>query len=57
MLQLSFVNFQKGSYIVMEGQDTSDRFYIIQVGHVHCVHEIKIPVSNSIYLDQVILLV
>ncbi len=47
MLQLSFVNFQKGSYIVMEGQDTSDRFYIIQVGHVHCVHEIKIPVSNS----------
>ena len=47
MLQLSFVNFSKGSYIVVEGQDTSDRFFIIQVGHVHCLHETKIPVHES----------
>lgn len=47
MLQLSFVNFSKGSYIVVEGQDTSDRFFIIQVGHVHCLHETKIPVNQS----------
>ena len=47
MLQLSFVNFKKGSYIVVEGQDTGDHFYIIQVGHVACVHEANVPVNKT----------
>ncbi|MCR5612588.1 cyclic nucleotide-binding domain-containing protein [Treponema sp.] len=47
MLQLAFVNFKKGSYLVVEGQNTGDRFYIIQVGHVQCVHETNIPVSDT----------
>lgn len=46
MLQLSFVKFAKDSYIVVEGQNTSDRFFIIQSGHVHCLHETKIPVNE-----------
>ncbi|QTQ11262.1 cyclic nucleotide-binding domain-containing protein [Treponema parvum] len=36
MLQLAFVNFRKGSYLVVEGKAESDRFYIIQSGHVKC---------------------
>lgn len=47
MLQLSFCNFKKDSYIVVEGQNTADRFYIIQSGHVHCLHKSKVPVSNN----------
>ncbi len=34
MLQLSFVNFRKDSYIFVEGQADNDRFYIIQSGTV-----------------------
>ncbi|MBP3708802.1 MAG: cyclic nucleotide-binding domain-containing protein [Treponema sp.] len=34
MLQLSFVNFRKGSYLVVEGKAESDRFFIIQSGNV-----------------------
>ncbi len=34
MLQLSFVNFRKDSYIFVEGNSTNDRFYIIQSGTV-----------------------
>lgn len=36
MLQLTFVNFRKGSYLLVEGKAESDRFYIIQSGHVKC---------------------
>ncbi|MBR7064404.1 MAG: cyclic nucleotide-binding domain-containing protein, partial [Treponema sp.] len=36
MLQLSFVNFKKGSYLVVEGKAESDRFFIIQSGNVRC---------------------
>lgn len=36
MLQLSFVNFRKGSYLVVEGKAESDRFFIIQSGNVRC---------------------
>lgn len=36
MLQLQFVNFNKGSYIVVEGKSQSDRFFIIQKGYVQC---------------------
>jgi len=34
MLQLQFINFNKGSYIVVEGKANSDRFFIIQKGQV-----------------------
>ena len=43
MLQLSFVNYKKGAAIVVEGKAQSDRFFIIQVGQVQCVSEVKIP--------------
>ena len=36
MLQLSFVNFRKGSYILVEGKNDSDKFYIIKTGNVKC---------------------
>ena len=35
MLQLSFVNFRKDSYLLVEGKTENDRFYIIQSGKVH----------------------
>ena len=47
MLQLAFVNFKKGSYLVVEGQNTGDRFYIIQVGHVQLAHESHVPTDNT----------
>lgn len=37
VLQLSFTNFRKGSYLVVEGKNVNDRFYIIQRGHVSCL--------------------
>ncbi|MBR5096355.1 MAG: cyclic nucleotide-binding domain-containing protein [Treponema sp.] len=43
MLQLSFVNYKKGAALVVEGKAQSDRFFIIQVGQVQCVSEVKIP--------------
>lgn len=36
MLQLSFVNFRKDSYILIEGKNDSDKFYIIKTGNVKC---------------------
>lgn len=39
MLQLAFVNFRKGSYVVVEGKSDNDRFFIIQSGHVQCHQE------------------
>lgn len=39
MLQLSFVNFRKDSYILVEGNAEADRFYIIQRGNVRCFKE------------------
>lgn len=43
MLQLSFANFRKGTYILVEGKEDTDRFYIIQSGHVKIVHQDEIP--------------
>lgn len=37
MLQLQIINFRKDSYILVEGKELSDRFYIIQSGKVCCV--------------------
>lgn len=43
MLQLSFANFRKGTYILVEGKEDTDHFYIIQSGHVKIVHQDEIP--------------
>ncbi len=43
MLQLSFVKFTAGSYLLVEGTDSNDRFYIIQTGKVKCYHEMPVP--------------
>ena len=43
MLQLSFVNFRKGSYLVVEGKAESDRFFIIQSGNVRCFKATDTP--------------
>jgi len=42
LVQLSFVNFKKGSYIIVEGKSDVDRFYIIQQGKVQIVKETEI---------------
>ena len=36
MLQLQFVNFRAGSYILVEGKNNANVFYIIQKGFVQC---------------------
>ena len=36
LLQLAFLNYRKNSYILLEGKDTTDRFFIIQSGQVRC---------------------
>ena len=36
MLQLSYVNFRKDSYLLIEGKEEHSRFYIIQSGQVRC---------------------
>jgi len=36
VLQLSFVNFRKDSYLFVEGKENNDHFYIIQSGKVRC---------------------
>ncbi len=43
MLQLSFVNFRQGSYIVVEGKPQNNLFYIIQCGNVRVQREHQIP--------------
>ncbi len=43
LLQLSFVNFRQGSYIVVEGKPQNDIFYIIQCGKVRSQRENQIP--------------
>ena len=41
-LQLAIVNFKKGSYIIVEGKQKADNFYIIQKGHVKLAKEVEI---------------
>lgn len=50
MLQLSFVNFRKGSYLFVEGKPDNDRFFIIQSGHVQCISEVRIPGEPPVLL-------
>ncbi|HRY72194.1 MAG TPA: cyclic nucleotide-binding domain-containing protein, partial [Spirochaetia bacterium] len=41
-LQLSFVNFKKDSYIIVEGKQNADRFFIIRSGHVRITKEVEV---------------
>jgi len=41
-LQLSFVNFSKDSYIVIEGKANADRFFIIHKGKVKISKEVEV---------------
>ena len=50
MLQLSFVNFKKDTYVLVEGKENPDRFYIIQSGHVKLTHQYEVPASQPVVL-------
>ncbi|MDL2229303.1 cyclic nucleotide-binding domain-containing protein [Treponema sp. OttesenSCG-928-L16] len=41
-LQLAFVNFKKDSYIVVEGKQNADRFYIIRQGKVRISKDVEV---------------
>ncbi len=41
-LQLSIVNFRKGSYIIVEGKQRADYFYIIRSGKVQISKEVNV---------------
>ena len=46
MLQLSFVEFKKGAYILVDGAENSERFFIIQSGKVNCSNSLD-PGKNA----------
>ena len=41
-LQLTFVNFKKDSYIIVEGKQNADRFYIIKAGKVRVSKQVEV---------------
>lgn len=41
-LQLAFINFKKDSYIVVEGKQNADRFFIIRQGKVRISKEVEV---------------
>ncbi len=47
MLQLAFVNFRKGSYILVEGKAESDRFFIIQGGKVRITKDTEVVAEEG----------
>ena len=49
MLQLQIVSFRKGSYLVVEGKENTDHFYIIQKGNVQCVKASGSGMSTTNY--------
>jgi len=46
-LQLSLVNFKKGSYIIVEGKQNADHFYIIRSGKVRISKEFDVVEEES----------
>lgn len=46
MLQLSFVEFKQGTYLIVDGADYNTRFFIIQSGQVKC-HNSLDPGKNA----------
>ena len=49
MLQLQIVSFKKGSYLVVEGKENSDHFYIIQKGNVQCFKASGSGLTPTVY--------
>jgi len=47
-LQLSFVNFKRDSYIVVEGKQNADRFYIINQGKVGISKEVEVVEEGNV---------
>jgi CRP-like cAMP-binding protein len=46
-LQLSFVNFKRDSYIMVEGKENADRFFIIRQGKVQTSKEIEVVAEEG----------
>jgi len=46
-LQLTFVNFAKDSYIIVEGKRNADRFFIIRTGKVKLSKEVQIVAEEQ----------
>jgi CRP-like cAMP-binding protein len=46
-LQLTFVNFTKDSYIVVEGKQNTDRFFIIRQGKVRISKEVEVVAEEG----------
>ena len=46
-LQLNFVSFKKDSYIVVEGKQNADRFFIIQQGKVRLSKEVEVVAEEG----------
>jgi CRP-like cAMP-binding protein len=46
--KLNFVNFKKGSYVVVEGKENADHFYIIQQGKIKISKEVEVAKENNI---------
>ena len=49
MLQLQIVSFRKGSYLVVEGKENTDHFYIIQKGNVQCTKSSGSGLAPTVY--------
>ena len=49
MLQLQIVSFRKGSYLVVEGKENTDHFYIIQKGNVQCMKASGAGLAPTMY--------
>ena len=46
-LQLSFINFSKGAYIIVEGKRNADSFFIIRSGKVKISKEVQIVAEEN----------
>jgi CRP-like cAMP-binding protein len=46
-LQLTFVSFLKGSYIIIEGKQNADRFFIIREGKVRLSKEVEVVAEEQ----------
>lgn len=47
LLQLSFVNFRKDSFLIVEGQAETENFYIIQSGKVRTYRDIEVSSQDQ----------
>ena len=46
-LQLTFVNYKKDSYVVVEGKPNADRFYIIREGKVRLFKDVEVVAEEG----------